>query len=254
METEARIDRLKTFKAQLIEWDKTRKSDIREWLNLNRAAVEREVAEAGHLKSLTISPPPAVGGLVMRNANPFNLMYDRPYMMSLVPTICDMIDMTIGELLNPTQKAVPQPAQAISHIQQGYAFVAMAIDENDHQLIDVLEAIKDATKEFGIAAERVDDVESNDRITDRILESIRKAEYVFVDLTLERPNVFWEAGYAHGIGKTPIYIARSGTKLHFDVKDYPIIQFRNMRELKDGIARRLKGLTSLNNGKPGVVI
>ncbi|MGL3109178.1 hypothetical protein [Bradyrhizobium sp. BR 1432] len=156
-----------------------------------------------------------------------------------------MIDMTIAELLNPSPKEPEDGAQVVADIQKGYAFVAMAIDENDHQLVDVLEAIKEATKEFGIAAERIDDAESNDRITDRILESIRKAEYVFVDLTLERPNVFWEAGYAHGIGKTPIYIARSGTKLHFDVKDYPIIMFRNMRELKGGIGRRLKGLMKL---------
>ncbi|WP_208738536.1 hypothetical protein [Bradyrhizobium vignae] len=179
---------------------------------------------------------------MMRNANPFDLMYDRPYLLSLVPIIGDMIDLTIAELLSPSPKKAREVAQVVAEIQKGYAFVAMAIDENDHQLVDVLEAIKEASKDFGIAAERVDDVESNDRITDRILESIRKAEYVFVDLTLERPNVFWEAGFAHGIGKTPIYIARAGTKLHFDVKDYPVIHFRNMRELKDGIARRLKGL------------
>jgi hypothetical protein len=241
METEARIERLKTFKANLKAHDKTSNAELREWLNINRSAVEREVTEAGCGRSVTISPPPAIGGLMMRNVNPFDLMFDRPYLMSLVPAICDMIDMTIGELLSPS-KAKPGPAKIVSHIQPGYAFVAMAIDDNDHQLVDVLEAIKESAKDFGIAAERIDDAESNDRITDRILESVRKAEYVFVDLTHERPNVFWEAGYAHGIGKTPIYIARAGTKLHFDVKDYPIIQFRNMRELKDGIARRLKGL------------
>lgn len=80
-------------------------------------------------------------------------------------------------------------------------------------------------------AERVDEVKSNDRITDRIIKSISKAEYVIVDLTKERPNVFFEAGFAHGLGKVPIYIARHGTPIHFDIKDYPIIVFRNMKEL-----------------------
>ena len=59
-------------------------------------------------------------------------------------------------------------------------------------------------------AERIDEPQSNERITDRILESIQRAEFVFVDLTNSKPNVFFEAGYAHGIGKIPIYFALRG--------------------------------------------
>lgn len=129
-------------------------------------------------------------------------------------------------------------------VQQGYAFVAMPIDKDDHQLVDVLDAIKEAATKCSVTAERVDEVETNERITDRILDSITKAEFVIVDLTKERPNVFFEAGYAHGLGKVPIYIARRGTQIHFDIKDYPIIMFHNMKELKEGISKRLTALTS----------
>ena len=93
----------------------------------------------------------------------------------------------------------------------GYAFVAMPMDPEDAQLEDVLDAIKEACERCGVKAERVDDPESNERITDRILESIRRAEYVIVDLTHSRANVYYEAGYAQGLGKTPIYVARQGT-------------------------------------------
>jgi nucleoside 2-deoxyribosyltransferase len=120
----------------------------------------------------------------------------------------------------------------------------MPIDKDDHQLVDVLEAIKTAAADCGITAERVDEVESNERITDRILESIKKAEFVIVDLTNEKPNVFFEAGFAHGSGKIPIYVARVGTPIHFDIKDYPMIMFRNMKELKEGITHRLIALTT----------
>jgi nucleoside 2-deoxyribosyltransferase len=118
----------------------------------------------------------------------------------------------------------------------------MPIDPADAQLEDVLDAIKEAAKRCGIQAERVDEPHSNERITDRILESIRKAEYVIVDLTGSRPNVFYEAGYAQGLRKTPIYIAREGTRLEFDLKDYPVIFFKSMKELKDLLERRLRGL------------
>ena len=127
-------------------------------------------------------------------------------------------------------------------IQKGYAFIAMPINPSDAQLDDVLDTIKASANRCGIRAERVDEPQSNERITDRILESIRKAEYVIVDLTNSRPNVFYEAGYAQGLNKTPIYIAREGTRLEFDLKDYPVIFFKNMRELADSLERRLKGL------------
>ena len=62
------------------------------------------------------------------------------------------------------------------------------------------------------------------------MESIRRAEYFIVDLTHSRANVYYEAGYAQGLGKTPIYVARQGTPLEFDLKDYPVIFFKNMKE------------------------
>ena len=101
---------------------------------------------------------------------------------------------------------------------------------------------RDAYGQKRSPTERIDDDERNERVTDRILEAIRKAEFVIVDLTNERPNVFFEAGYAHGLGKIPIYVAREGTHLHFDIQDYPVIIFRNMKELREGIAKRLMAL------------
>ena len=239
MDVEEKIARLTEFKSRLTGMGRRPVSSEREWLNQNVDWVRTEVAEAGRYVRVTISPPPIVGGLVFNNVDPFGAMFDAPYGKSMAPTICDMIDRTIGVLRNPPPaEDVELPPQ----IQQGYAFIAMAMDKDDHHLVDVLEAIKEAAKDCSIQAERVDDVESNERITDRILQSIRRAEFVIVDLTHERPNVFYEAGYAHGLGKVPIFLARAGTVIHFDIKDYPIIIFRNMRELKDGLRKRLMAL------------
>lgn len=51
---------------------------------------------------------------------------------------------------------------------QNYAFVAMPMDKENHQLVDVLEAIKAGAKECGVTAERIDEDERNERITDRM--------------------------------------------------------------------------------------
>jgi len=69
-----------------------------------------------------------------------------------------------------------------------------------------------------------------------------------VDLTDSRPNVFYEAGYAQGLNKTPIYVARQGTKLEFDLKDYPIIFFQSFKHLKDSLEARLRGLAKARSG------
>jgi hypothetical protein len=138
----------------------------------------------------------------LRGVDPFKAMFDAPYSISLVPRICDMIDTTIGVLRNPRPVRAMQVDPAINaEIHAGYAFVAMPIDPDDDQLVDVLEAIKTAAADCGITAERVDEVESNERITDRILESISKAEFVIVDLTNERPNVFLKQALHMAWGK-----------------------------------------------------
>jgi hypothetical protein len=248
---ESRIGKIAEFITKLNDWEKSPSPELRSWLNQNMHSIRRETLEARTHINMTIYPPPAVGGLVM-HIDPFDHMFDRPYLMSLVPHITDMLEKTIGVLRNPSSETPSSSVPRMeSEIQKGYAFVAMPIDRDDHQLVDVLEAIKAGAKECGVTAERVDDDERNERITDRILESINKAEFVIVDLTNQRPNVFWEAGYAQGIGKTPIYIARDGTTIHFDVKDYPVIIFRNMKELREGIAKRLHAVAKRRTKSAG---
>lgn len=245
MEIEQKISGLAEFKTNLLSWQKHHDPDVRSFINQNSVWVQREVIEAGCFHTLTIGPPPALGGgLVMRNVDPFMMMFDPPYLMNLIGVVIDMIDQTIGVLrAGPPLSPLNEPeVQVDLDVQKGYAFIAMPINPHDLALEDVLDSIKEAAQRCGIHAERVDEPQSNQKITDRILESIRKAEYVIVDLTSSRPNVFYEAGYAQGLNKTPIYIARHGTELEFDLKDYPIIFFRNMKELKDGLERRLRGL------------
>jgi hypothetical protein len=240
-----RIKFIEEFKAKLQASQKSNDPKLREWLNQNVHRARNEAIEANTHDILVVYPPPAIAGQapVMR-LDPFDHIFDNVYLRSMVPHIVDMLDKTIGVLRNPP----PQRNEAKSNpriefeVQSGYAFVVMPMDKNDHQLIDVLEAIKAGARECSITAERIDDDERNERVTDRILEAIRKAEFVIVDLTNERPNVFFEAGYAHGLGKIPIYVAREGTHLHFDIKDYPVITFRNMKELRGGLAKRLVAL------------
>jgi nucleoside 2-deoxyribosyltransferase len=166
-----------------------------------------------------------VGGLVIQNADPFDDPFGTYWGFSVIPTAIDSIEQAIGVYEHMKSEASVESASLKSKAQldiqmvRNYAFVAMPMDSNNPELDDVLDAIKEGAARCGIQAERIDEPASNERITDRILESIRKAEYVIVDLTHVKPNVYYEAGYAHGLGKIPIYLAKEGTKLEFDLKD-----------------------------------
>jgi hypothetical protein len=248
-----RIERLSEFREYLDRYsqcvDNRERQELRRLINLCRAAAEREIIEARQMKLITIGPPPAVGGLMIKKANPFNMLFDAPYGMSVIPSVIDMIDSTIGVMESSTYQeltSAPTIGSFDSEVQEGYVFIAMPMDPANPQLEDVHDAIKEACSRCGLIAERIDEAQSNERITDRILESILRAQYVVVDLTHARPNVFYEAGFAQGNGKTPIYIARSGTPSEFDLKDYPIIYFENLKQLKARLEERLRALATTN--------
>ncbi len=249
MNTEEKIKQLDDFKQAVLEWsasyrNKMRQNELRSYINQNKVWVRQQVVEAKCLKTLTITPPPAVGGLVMSRVDPFIMLFGAPYGMNMVSYVVDMVDETIGVLRVPHEEEsdISDVPKVEISVQQNYAFVAMPIDPNKPELEDVLDSIKEVAERCRVQAERVNEPPSNERITDRILESIQRAEFVIVDLTGSRPNVYYEAGYAQGIGKTPIFIARNGTELEFDLKDYPVIFFQNLKQLKDALETRLRYL------------
>lgn len=244
MNVDGKIALLTEFRDKLMSAGRS-DPETRQWINQNSRAVRREMIEAKTFKTYTIGPPPAVGGLIMKNVDPFDVIYDPPYGSSMNSMLIDTIDQTIGVINDPLyQQAadIPVVAATTQETQKGYVFIAMPMAGEHPEYDDVHDAIRQAANNCGLHAERVDEVQSNERITDRLLESIRKAEYVVADLTNAKPNVFYEAGYAYGIGKTPIYIAKEGTHLEFDLKDYPTIFFSSMRQLRDGLEARFRGL------------
>lgn len=122
------------------------------------------------------------------------------------------------------------------------AFILMSMDPQDYSLTDVCNAIKSACAEFGIDANRVDDIQHQDRITDRVLEGIASAEFIIADLTGERPNVYYEIGYAHALGKRPILLRKSGTRLHFDLSVHNAPEYRNITELRSLLLKRFEAI------------
>ncbi len=114
-------------------------------------------------------------------------------------------------------------------------FVVMAFQPD---MQEIYEGINSAVKKFGLTAKRVLDVHGGIRITDKIISMIESAKYVVVDLTHERQNVYFELGFARGLGnKKIITIAREGTVVHFDIKDWRYIPYTDSRVVEKELTK-----------------
>ncbi len=131
-----------------------------------------------------------------------------------------------------SSKTAPPSKSAESKL----VFVVMSFSDDMEPIFDGIEA---AAASVGLEAKRVKDVSGDYRITDKIMEMILSSRLVVVDLSHERPNVYFELGFARASGKTVITIARRDTQIHFDVKDWTYIPYIDSRTLERDLKERL---------------
>lgn len=83
--------------------------------------------------------------------------------------------------------------------------------------------IAPATRLAGYEPLRIDGKQHNGKIDDEIMASIRASRFVVADFTGNRGGVYYEAGFAHGLGLPVIFMCREGDELHFDIRQYNCI-------------------------------
>lgn len=96
--------------------------------------------------------------------------------------------------------------------------------------------IEPATRLAGYEPLRIDGKQHNGKIDDEIMASIRGSRFVIADFTGNRGGVYYEAGFAHGLGLPVIFMCRQGDELHFDIRQYNCI-FWQPDGLEDAQAR-----------------
>ena len=96
---------------------------------------------------------------------------------------------------------------------------------------------------------RADDIYDNRPIVEDIWKSINEARIVLAELTGRNPNVFYEVGIAHTVGKEVILITQTMDDVPFDLRHLRCIVYdytprgvqtleTNLRNTIDGIMRR----------------
>ncbi|WP_291982800.1 hypothetical protein [Candidatus Accumulibacter sp. ACC005] len=112
------------------------------------------------------------------------------------------------------------------------AFVAMSFDA---ELTSAWkDGIKPAIERARYSAFRTDAQPSVDRIDVRIMAEIKRSHLVVADVTRQRPGVYFEAGYAIGLGIPVYWCVRKDDlqNVHFDTRQYNHIVWENPDDLR----------------------
>ena len=130
-------------------------------------------------------------------------------------------------------------AEPESGYVEGLVFVGLALREETRM---VSRTIKQVCKAEKLDAQQVDERLGSGEILKEIWELIEKAQYLIFDLTFERPNVYYEIGYAHGHGNLDniLLIARAGTVVHFDIGSRRVHYYADEASLRKIIRHNLR--------------
>jgi hypothetical protein len=122
----------------------------------------------------------------------------------------------------------------------GRCFVAMWFSDNTRAAYEG--GIEPAISQAGFNPIRIDMKEHNNEIPDEIIAEIRNCQFMVADFTGQRAGVYYEAGFAMGLGRPVIWCCRNDEvgKLHFDTNHENHIGWETPEELKTRLYRRIR--------------
>lgn len=119
-----------------------------------------------------------------------------------------------------------------------FVFVLMPFSEEFNDIYKY--GIKGAAEDANAYAERVDEQLYDEGILDRIFNQINKADVIVADMTGRVPNVFYEVGYAHALGKIVLLLTKNADDIPFDLIHRPhIVYAGKIQTLREELSQKL---------------
>ncbi len=119
-------------------------------------------------------------------------------------------------------------------------FVAMFFDSKLEEIYNI--GICKAIEESGYQPVRIDKDEHNEKICERIIAEIRKSKFLVADFTGHRGGVYFEAGFALGLGIPVIWCCSDDDSkdTHFDTQQYNHIFWKDANDLYKRLKNRIE--------------
>lgn len=126
------------------------------------------------------------------------------------------------------------------------AFVAMWFDDTMKNAQE--KGIKRGIADAGYKPMLINEKPHINKIDDEIIAEIRRSHFVVADFThggdIVRGSVYYEAGFAHGLGIPVIFTCRKDVleKLHFDIRQYNYLVWETPETLRGDLAHRISAV------------
>jgi len=108
------------------------------------------------------------------------------------------------------------------------------------------EHIKPTLSKVGLSCGTAMDIYGNSAIIDDIWSSIYNSKVIIADYSGRNPNVFYEIGIAHTLGKETILITQSLTDIPFDLRHLRAIEYKytpkDMHNFEDKLSKSIKSI------------
>ncbi len=104
----------------------------------------------------------------------------------------------------------------------------------------IYESIKEASSDAGFSCKRVDDIWEHSTVIQDVFSLIFRSHIVVCDFSGKNPNVFYEAGIAHTLGKHVIPITQSESDIPFDLQHHRYLKYLNNNEGLKSFKEKLK--------------
>lgn len=112
------------------------------------------------------------------------------------------------------------------HSTKPKIFVVMQFSKEYNELFE--EVIRPVTEKFGYECIRADEYYTGTPILTDIIKSIQDSTAIIAEITPDNPNVFYEIGYSHAIGKPTILLCdKKREKLPFDLSGFRTLFYEN---------------------------
>lgn len=118
--------------------------------------------------------------------------------------------------------------------------LASAMMPFDAAFNPVYDSIRQAADSVGLRCRRADDIWENAAIIQDVVSLIDRSRVVICDCSGRNPNVFYEAGIAHALGREVILITQSEHDIPFDLRHLRYIRYLNNTEGRAALSQALQ--------------
>jgi len=108
------------------------------------------------------------------------------------------------------------------------------------QFDHVYAVLQQISEQYGLRCRRADDIWESPAVMQDVVSLIDKSQIVICDCTGRNPNVFYETGIAHALGREVILITQAESDIPFDLRHLRYVSYLNNGEGLEDLKLKLK--------------